>query len=520
MDDMQMIQTGKQQQIQQQQQVQQQTREQRHMHRHLVRLQNWELEADQTMEQRRMAENDRLISEELLRNEDTRKFWKKQSKQIEAAKAAEGRPAQIQKPARKTFKQKCEDKRLDTSAKTSVSLLANHVSVHILDDLKKEKLMHANSMTPEVVEEAVRQDVDLRMLAKFAYGYEKDKNGEPADEYQRSRKEVDERFLADYISKDAQRRKPHLDRILDQVLNTDLTEEMFEPEYMEYHALELHEQIGRMVYFDNVYYDPVNKDYFDALPQFKKDLIECMRKRYALYGQYFADRCGLLGINSEATLPIETTKELVESDRENYESSIAMEKEMLRERLAETRARKRELLQNEFERMYAVEEKDLLRGGEQMKQMVDEQHMKTEKGADMSNLELTGFVTGYSFEELAKYRKMIEDHPEGYQKDPELVDLLYQQLYRAVDSLGDFKLQAMASQGVFDELTVTMPQETEIKRALQTKAEIRLAEASLNSEIIMRQINGMTDALTALLKNEPLSQPAHQAVRELGYYMK
>ena len=68
MDDMQMIQTGKQQQIQQQQQVQQQTREQRHMHRHLVRLQNWELEADQTMEQRRMAENDRLISEELLRN--------------------------------------------------------------------------------------------------------------------------------------------------------------------------------------------------------------------------------------------------------------------------------------------------------------------------------------------------------------------------------------------------------------------------------------------------------------------
>ena len=520
MDDIQMTLADKQQQIQQQQQAQQQTREQRHMHRHLVGLQNWDLVDNQTMEQRRMEQNNYLMEEELQRNADTRKFWKKKCKLIDAERTAEGRPAQIQKPAKKTFKQRREDKRLDESAK-EVSPLADHISVHMLESLQKEQRMQANSITPELFAEAERQDVDRRVLRNFVYGYEKDQNGEPVDEYQRSRKEVDQRFLEDYISKDAQRRKPHLDRMLDQVLSIDITEEMLEPEYMEYHAGELHEQVSRLVYFDNVFKDPVNRAYFDALPQIKKDLIECrVRDRYALYGQLFTHLCALRGVKSDGAQAIRGNEEDARHDRESYGPLVEAEKQLLREGLAETRQRERTLLQNEFERMYAVEKETLIRGGEQMKQMADEQQMKTDKGADMSNLEFTGFVTGYSFDELAKYRKMIEDHPQEYREDAELIDALYQQMYRSLDSLGDFKLETMASQGVIDELSVTMLQQSKLKSALQKKAEIRLTEASMKSEIIMRQINGMADALTALLEHERLSGPARQMIRQLGYYRK
>ncbi len=512
MDDFQ-VKQAEQQQMQQQQQVQEQ---QQQMHMHLIDLQNWDRAEGQTIEERRMEQNTYLMEQELERNVDMKNAWIEKCRKIEADRTAEGRPVQIQRPAQKTYKQRREDKRLDSKAK-KITPLADHMSIHMVERLKKKKNMHSNSFTQDMIDEAVRQHVDRRVLNTFVSGYETNKNGEPLNEYQQNRKELDRQFLEDYISKDEQRRKPHLDRMLEQVLNTDITEEMLEPEYMEYHAGELHEQISRLVYFDNVYKDPVNKAYFDALPTFKKDLLQCkVLSRYAYYGSLFSHVCALRGVDADGAKMEKCDKAKADKDREIFTALADVERQQMRDMLAESRSRERMLIQNEFERMYEVEREQLMRNGEQMKQAVEQDKMKTEKGEDMTNLNLTSYVTGYSFDVLAKHRKMIEDHPEEYQENAKLVDTLYQQMYRSVDALGDITLAAMATQGVMDALGDQMPQQTRLKSAMQKKALIQLAETDARAQVVRQQISGMADALEGLLRHKEMTPSAIRMMEQLG----
>ena len=239
---------------QQQKNMQEQRRveeleERRALRNHLAHLQEWDVADGQSIEQRRMQETDLVINRQKTINEQLMQNVARRHPPVKAKKTAKGTPVQKQKPAKKTFKQKREDKRLDEQAK-EITPVADHISIHMFEGLQRNKTLEDNSenlLTEEQKKEAASKGIDMRVLGVFVYGYRMNQNGQPASRQDEANKEADLKFLNDYASRDLERRRPHLDRILEQVLNIRVTMDMLTPEYMEDHMGEVYKQVCQMV---------------------------------------------------------------------------------------------------------------------------------------------------------------------------------------------------------------------------------------------------------------------------------
>ena len=136
---------------------------------------------------------------------------------------------------------------------------------------------------------------------------------------------------------------------------------------------------------------------------------------------------------------------------------------------------------------------------------------------DIGGLDLTGHVTGYSFDELAKYRKMIEEHPAEYAKNPQLIDALYQGMHHSIDALGDVTLRLKAAQGVMDEVNKHLTQKTVTDRLIFQAAGQEQEKALAEADLIREQLTAHADALMALLLDKPLSDAATDLLRRMGH---
>ena len=512
MDDMQMEQVRR-----QEQQMQQEERRQQ-MHEHLNRLQSWDLEQGQTLSQRRAAHNEMLIGKELEQNEQLRDKWMQTKLSLHAKKAAEGRPTQVQKPAKKTFKQKREDARLDKVAKQKASF-ADHVTMHMLDSLHSYQQLRDNSfamITPEELQQAELNNVDLRVVHVYLNGYRMNAAGEPENEYEQRRRDDDRNMIDAFLSRDLQRKRPYLDRMVDQVLKVNISDDMMTEEYLEYHAGEMQEQINRMVCMQNTMNDSANKEYFDNLPPYVTALLQTrVLDRYAQYGAVMARISSIKSIDPD-TGRLQTDQR-DQNDVEMLKQTLVMEREAMKTGLLQSRIEEHQVIEREYRKLYEAERKNLQEGADGMRDQVEAEHTRTARGADMSGLNLTGFVAGYAMEDLANYKKLIEDHPQEYRRHAQLIDDLYQELYRSIDSYSDLKLRVMATQGVIDELNDKIRYQGEAKGVFMRKAMIDLDEATASSDVVQLQINAVTDALTSLLRGIPMSEPGAAMVRRLGY---
>ena len=184
---------------------------------------------------------------------------------------------------------------------------------------------------------------------------------------------------------------------------------------------------------------------------------------------------------------------------------------MLHDPLQETAAAEKEAVKQEFARRLETEKRTLLAGSDAMKRKAE-----TMEG-DIGGLGLTSFVTGYSFDEMSKYRKMIEDHPDAYGQNPALIDALYQSMHHTMDVMGDLKLQTMAAQGVIDEIQATAAQRSVSGQLLIREANRTLEDIQQKTDLIAVQLNSHTDALQALLRGKEFSDPAKLLLRQMGH---
>ncbi len=484
------------------------------IHDQLVDLQEWNLEDGQTIEQRRDAENKIILQEELERNQQLRSYWQEKNDAIHAKKPAKGKPKQVQKePPKKTAKQRRAE-----AAKMKKSGL-DHTGLRIYESVKEEHTMRDNVgawMRDNVDGLAREKGVDLRAMRGFSQGYKVDKKGRPIDEEQQRRMEADHTFIMEYITGTDEQRKRHLDHIVDVVLSTDITEDMFTYEYIEDHAAEVHEKSTRLVYMEQIMNEPRNKPYFDALPEAKREYLEHKVKDAYLsyFPQYFEALCQAKGVSADRAM-------LVQGNKESWAAIYNPNVEYLKGELAKLRPASQKALkqiyQKAYDKAHEKKKKELLEGSDQMKAMVESEKMKTDKQADMTNLNLTGYATGYSFDDLANHRKMIEDSPEKYSEHKPLIDALYQQLYRTMDAVGDFKLELMTTQGMMDDLRMTGDDKYVYGREVLNQAMLRQEEVQTNMSIVERRLNATTDALKGILQDKPLSEPAKEVIKNLGF---
>ena len=508
MDDTMMLKKTKERQEQHMQEVpKQQT-----MRAHLTELQKWDLAEGQTIEQRRDLQQDLLLRQAKEINESLLAKVGQAFPEAVAERVAAGAPIQAQQPAQLTFKERMEQQRKDRQARRKTPV-ADHVSVNMMESLKGKHKLENNSLNllaTQQLEQASADHVDTRVLRNFVHGYHAKRNGNPASPEDEAHKNADKRFLEDYCSRDINRRKPHLKRMLEQVLSINLTEDQFTTAYLEHHLAEVHAQVGQLIYFENVYKDPVNAPFFDELPQYTKDLIQHrVLNRYAPMGYVMTHTCALKAVDSDHLEYM--TQVRTQSDLDIFAGLIGQERQILHDTLQETAAAEKEAVKQEFARRLEAEKKTLLKGSDGMKQQAE-----TMEG-DIGGLDLTSFVTGYSFDEMSKYRKMIEDHPDAYGQNPALIDALYQSMHHTMDVLGDLKLQTMAAQGVIDEIEATSAQKTVSDRLLIREANRALEDVQQKTDLLLVQLNSHTDALQALLRGKAFSDPAKLLLRQMGH---
>ena len=263
---------------------------------HLTSLQNWNVGEGQTLEQRRSEHAGQMIQTQREYCERLQNRMREQLAPAQANQAAPGQPQQMAAP-KETYKQKKERERRAKEARRN-NPAADHLSYNAVQSLQQLKTGQDNSMnTPGIYDQATANKVDKRVLRSFCHGYQTNKRGEPLSPQDQARKQADETFLQDYASADLKRRKPHLDRMVNELLNAKITDEMFTDEYLCTHTIEMKSLIDRMVYFDNVIKDPVNAPYFEQMDPLKRRLIDVrILNRYAALGQGAVTLMGAKGV--------------------------------------------------------------------------------------------------------------------------------------------------------------------------------------------------------------------------------
>ena len=200
---------------------------------------------------------------------------------VAAQTTAPGAPVQEQAPPQLSYKErKKEEKKAKKARKLCpVGDAATYDMVKQLEDLAAIK---GNSLANHR-KELDESGVDRRVLWAFLKGYQKNRIGRPASPEDQARKEHDDALLADFCSKDLQRRQPHLDRMVTEFLSFEVSPVMFTKEYLRRNMGYLKELSSKMLCMSNIEDDPINRPYFDALPEVKK---EQLRAKFNLYQEF------------------------------------------------------------------------------------------------------------------------------------------------------------------------------------------------------------------------------------------
>lgn len=468
---------------------------------HLTSLQNWNVGEGQTLEQRRSEHAGQMIQTQREYCERLQNRMREQLAPAQANQAAPGQPQQVAAP-KETYKQRKErERRLKEARRNNPA--ADHLSYNAVQSLQQLKTGQDNAMnTPGIYDQATANKVDKRVLRSFCHGYQTNKRGEPLTPQDQARKQADEIFLRDYVSADLQRRKPHLDRMVNELLNVKLTDEMFTDEYLCTHTIEMKSLIDRMVYFENITKDPVNAPYFEQMDPLKRRLIDVrILNRYAALGQGAVTLMGAKGVMLDHAA-------YVNGDAAPYIRNAPIMRQIIAQTLTQTTQDEQAAVEETLNAKMAEEEAILTRQAEAMKAEAE-----TMEG-DIGGLNLTSFVTGYSFDELSKYRSMIESHPEQYAAHQPVVDALYQEFYRSMDSMGDLLRKSMAVQGVIDvHRDSAEPHDKLLVRAASARQDT-LAE---DTQLLRNQLSSLADAMQYLLRGKDMSNPAVELLDRMGF---
>lgn len=101
------------------------------------------------------------------------------------------------------------------------------------------------------------------------------KDGKPATAMDEAALKYNETLIEDYLSGDFERRKPYVDNYLNELMNLEITADMFTDEYMEEHAIEVWRKIDLVVNFEAVITkNPANLAYFESLPESVRNRVK------------------------------------------------------------------------------------------------------------------------------------------------------------------------------------------------------------------------------------------------------
>lgn len=472
--------------------------EQNAIHENLTKLQTWDLAEGQTLQERLQAHKESLIQSlpQLQENAAMQNAAAQQLGLANAAAAAPGAPVQEQVPAKQTYKQRREQARKAKVARKNcpVGTADTYDCVEATSRIVKER-HNAMRGVPDGT------DVDLRVLATFCEGYEVNKEGRPATFEDQAKANRDNAFLAAYLSKDVERRKPYLEDVRKELMDFPLTGDTVSDAYMVKNAEMLKRITDKSCYFENVMNDPINRPYFDSLPPADMELLKKKLDILAQLGGYYVNYMGGIGVsaNSGKYYDHSMTRGIT-----LFKETANLMQGVLAPVTAGWEQQKQEILERHVEQGAAAAKQEVLARIE-----VDLREQDEPLPEDMR---FTSPAAGYATEELKRCRAMIEADPRVYAANKPLIDQLYQELYRGFDVFNELSVNSMAYQRVADERM-----ESNGDQDPMFLVTLKKLEQIQKDQIAVRyQTSSISDALRFYFKEAPLSAPARTLLASMG----
>ena len=475
------------------------------LQQHLSQLRTWDVQQNQTLEQRRMEQKDLLLQRQQADIGWLQQYYHNLAP-VQANRTAQGQPLQELPSPKLSLAEKSRNKQKRKQAQNHHPN-ATEQSFDIAQALDQRQKKIDNSMNTVGGMAAVREHgYDCRVLLDFCQGYKVDKMGNPATEEDARKMREDKQFIEDYDSKDAQRRKPHLDRCVDEVLRIELHDWMFDAPYVIEHAAELRSYAQKLLLIQNLRDD--NPEYFEQLK--RNDPLK--------YGLFNAQEYMGPGISTKLMYAFQTrcvdinTNTYLDSldSPQNYESL----KDIAPVHFASAQ-------ENVNEKAAAVVQSEIDKRIEQRRQEIAQQREEilkdnSEAAQKLKKAGLTADNKPDSATTILKYQDMILNNRERYAANQAVVDQAYAELFRAIDTKDDLMTQIRCTL----EYGENFAPDAAGFAAVQQHVGAREAELKEIVKNIGVQIECLENLLKHILRGDQLEASGTVAATRFGYHQQ
>ena len=251
------------------------------------------------------AQHDRAHTLEVMRNQQMAVELHQKSSGVTVNQAASVQhPPFQQRPAHKSGKADKEAKKKRRLAK-KINPQADERTYEMAEAIFRYSREHENTITMEDKERAVHLSprADDRMLRIFGVPFSTNSQGRPATELDRIKYSADRRFIDDYLSGDRKKRKPHLERITEDMLNMKFTEDMLSDDNIRKNTAALKLMADKAVYISNVMKE--NQDYFKELPAEKRAKLHAFNNVWMYFPYAFTHKLEAMHLQISATDKLE-----------------------------------------------------------------------------------------------------------------------------------------------------------------------------------------------------------------------
>lgn len=483
--------------------VQQQQQQQEQQSMQFDQLETYHQAEGESIEQARTSYMQQALSKQAEVNARLQQNFQRNVQQNRVTQTAPVPQPPVQEcRTRESWKQRRERQNKVKKAR-KVCPVGNEYTLDISQSIKEYKRELNNSQSAGgVTEERARAvDADMRMLKVFCNGF-KLKDGQPVSDEDRARMNADIRFLDDYLSGERERRRPHLERITQEIISMEFSREMLTPEYISRHAVQLVRMSDKLIYFESIMKE--NRWYFDSLPQLTKDLIAANAQIAGVFSGQLLNLLALQGINGnngdiygyDYTGPIESMRVNAEVMKPMYNELVDVFKGKLAEAYEREAERKLEGYKAKLEPGYQTVEEEMERQNDPL--------------AKVKLKSKTPSI--YAKEVILKVREMIEKDPEQYRQNKELIDKVYSEYYKCLDLISDLSGELLALQQGVDEHNVMQPNKYQ---AAVTKAFNRLQNRQkARYQLMLARAEALRSIMDHYLKGDEMTATAAEVLKE------
>ena len=257
------------------------------------------------------------------------------------------------------------------------------------------------------------------------------------------RDNADLEFVTDYVSGDLERRRPHLERCVEEVLAFSIRRDMFTSEYLAVHGQEMVAMREKMASMAAMMNDPVNVPFFRQLPQERRELLEFrIQHERGVFSNMLTHFMAGKGLREDGEYyEADQAEEVAQEASEAMVNDDAEFERVQNERRVLLGGRNQRHFEAHWEQLREQVRAEMnLKADEWRERSKAEWNRNKEKYAD-TRYSSTSFTAPYMSTITFRtntIQKLVSAFPERYETYKDQIDRLYAKMFRTLDSAADY----------------------------------------------------------------------------------